>query len=706
MLAVSPAEGGKWWKTPWRYRCGVTFEKKDEKKGKKKIPPPGKLPGVNVGVVTFRTGGHMRKDGGDIRVVTSRGREVSHRVLMIGPGDLVRVAFALLSDVPKYYVYFGNPKATGAEKSTLASDAATLASPLDIQRGVLMEMWRYNGGNARNLKEARDALGRAKKAGLIGRIFRDRMFSGHNPFGAQSGIVGVYTGHFLAPVDGEYSFAISSRNASFLLVNDKLLIGNGGWHGPHRRVRKQNKIKLQKGLNKLTFYHVSPRGDPIAVVMWKPPGKKWHLIPPAVFTPVLRGQGDPIEQYGRPVNIDFNVGVGGETFLENRYYQRRSFEPAITGRSDHGITWRWDFGDGQKGSGKKVEHVYLRAGIYPVKLTGEGYLRPLEITHRLSVDRPWDRVTVNKLDLVAEHAKMVAKYELSALDTSSNFEVVLLFRRAKDFKSMLKGCEAFIKRPKAAPREIQKLLPIYVDALLVNYTRTRAATAVKVLMKASTMTGTPHVAADMIVRAGHVTLGPLEDPDGAKKLFERVVTEYGTKTQDPVIRRAKIGLGDAWRAKGNYVNANKAYEVAGITDERAKSFRAIVKGDFARQVEEYLRRKDFSATGETLDKWELTTPADKLEGYSTLLRVKLYNAMKRPRDAAREAEVLLKVNPTSTYAPELLMQAHQAYKSNKQPQKARKALQRIVKSYRESPLFPEAVKILKEEANRKKAVGK
>ncbi|MCK5558284.1 MAG: hypothetical protein KAJ01_07900, partial [Candidatus Hydrogenedentes bacterium] len=151
----------------------------------------------------------------------------------------------------------------------------------------------------------------------------------------------------------------------------------------------------------------------------------------------------------------------------------------------------------------------------------------------------------------------------------------------------------------------------------------------------------------------------------------------------------------AWRAEGNYVKANKAYQAAGITDKRAKSFRAIVKGDFARQVAEYLRRKDYTATTETLDKWELTIPSDKLEGYSTLLRVKLYNALERYRDAAREAEILLKVNPTSTYAPELLMQAYEAYKSSKQPTEARKSLQRIVKFYRESPLFPKAVKILK-----------
>ena len=66
-LAVSPTEAGKWWKSAWRYRCGVTFEKKD----KKNPPPPRKLPGADVGVVTFRTGGHMQKDAGDISGATA-----------------------------------------------------------------------------------------------------------------------------------------------------------------------------------------------------------------------------------------------------------------------------------------------------------------------------------------------------------------------------------------------------------------------------------------------------------------------------------------------------------------------------------------------------------------------------------------------------------------------------------------------------------
>lgn len=59
-----------------------------------------------------------------------------------------------------------------------------------------------------------------------------------------------------------------------------------------------------------------------------------------------------------------------------------------------------------------------------------------------------------------------------------------------------------------------------------------------------------------------------------------------------------------------------------------------------------------------------------------------------------EARVLLGVNPSSPYAPELLFMSAQCHLSLDQPGLARKALQRIVDEYGESTVVARAKEML------------
>ncbi len=589
---------------------------------------------------------------------------------MTGPGDLSRLVFALRPDVGTYYVYFGNAQAAAPSES------------LEIRRGLLIEMWPYAGGSAETPDQAQEALVRAQRKAPLGRMFRDRLFFGHNPFGAQLGIVGRYSAHFLAPSDGEYDFALSSRNASFLWVNGKLIVRNGGWHGPQRRVYKRGRAKLHAGLNTLTFLHVSPWHDPVAVVAWNG-GRAWELIPPRWITPVETARAGPIEQYGRTVSVDFFVEPGGETFLENRYYQRRGFRGEVTGRGGGDLVWRWGFGDGQSAEGRNVEHVFLSPGVYDVKLTVENYSRPLEITHRVAVDRDWDSVTVNRLDSVADHTDIVTEYDWAKLSPHENAEAVRLLRRAKDDAAMRKACRAFLQRPGAPAADIRYVLPVYVDVLLAGGRADQADVAVRALQRAADMSDETACAAEMRLRAGEVLLETMQAPDEAARTFDSVLREFGSQLDRSLLRRARIGRGDVWRAKGDGTRARQAYDEAGAV-HKSDSL-AVARGNFARRVEAYLHEKDYAAVEEALDAWEQALPVDRLEGYSTLLRVKWLLGQNRHALAARQAETLVGVNPHSRYAPELLWLAYEACRASRQPDRAKRALTRLAEDYRESP---------------------
>ena len=95
-----------------------------------------------------------------------------------------------------------------------------------------------------------------------------------------------------------------------------------------------------------------------------------------------------------------------------------------------------------------------------------------------------------------------------------------------------------------------------------------------------------------------------------------------------------------------------------------------------------------------IDQWENEFPTDKLEGYSTLMRVKLAMRRKQYKDAITQAEQLIKVNPRSNYAPDLLLLEAQAYKAIGKDEQYRKTLNRLIKDYPEAPLSAEAKKML------------
>ena len=97
---------------------------------------------------------------------------------------------------------------------------------------------------------------------------------------------------------------------------------------------------------------------------------------------------------------------------------------------------------------------------------------------------------------------------------------------------------------------------------------------------------------------------------------------------------------------------------------------------------------------EYLDRWAGEIPMDKLEGYWSLLLVRLRMAQKRYADAIAEARTLVRVNPASNYAAKLLWLAADCCRRLGKDDQAAALLKQIAQKYPESPLAAEATKAL------------
>jgi PKD repeat protein len=656
-----------WWNQKWPYRRAVT------------VPAPAKatrLGGDEIAAMNMPTAGLPAADGGDIRVATMAGTEVPCRVLMVGPGDEVKLAFAIRGVGNTFHVYFGNPAPPPAKEQ------------LEIKRGVLQETWLYEGGGIKTLKEVEAVIDKAKK--ILGRDFRPNVFVGHNPFGPENTLATRFTAYLDCPTAGKYEFASSSQDASFLLIDDKEVVDNGGHHAPQNDIRMKGSTDLKAGLHKLTFYHVNTKDDPVAVAAWQAPGdtKIWPISEKS-FPPVYKCEVGPIEQYGRGIAVDFIPTYGGETFLRETYYQRWAFE-ALKGPTIGKPEMQWDFGDGQKSTAAKVDHVYLMPGPYTVTLTAKTYRGEMTVKNRIFVSRPWDQVATNRLDDQAVQAKIVQDYDFAALSPEANAHAILMLDKvgASAAPAVRKAGQALLARPEAPGEVVSLVLPLFADAMPPK-------DRVAAYLTAEKMTKSVATRAEMAELAGRNMLRNLDDPDEAMKTFERIVRQYGPATNCSAIRAAKIGIGDVWRFRGKLEEARTAYTTAGYGINVNMARLEITKGDYARHVEDYLRKNEFTDAEDFVEQWAGDLPGDKLEGYWSLLVTQLCLRKKEYDAAVREVNVLVKVNPTSNYAAQLLLLSSEAYKKLGKDDQAKAALEKIVKNYPESPLAAEAAKALK-----------
>lgn len=661
---VTYGQNVTWWNPDWPYRRELSVA----------VVPQRDLPGGEVAVATFLTSGLTAADGRDVRIVSRMGDLRPHRILMVGPGDQVTVAFSLRPQEKSYYAYFGN------------AEPGSPPEPLEIRRGVLMETRQYDAGPIGTLEEVRRAFDRGKP--LLGRGFRPSLYQGHNPFGPQDRICSHYRAWFVAPRAGEYLFALSSRDASFLLLDDEVVLENGGRHNPQRTIELNARRTLAPGLHALEVFHVNLGGDPILAVAWQPPGAPRPVPMPAdAFPAVPAASVGRLEQYGRQITGDYAAVHAGEAFVGDAYLQRYGFHESVSTQRISNPRYTWDFGDGQTSDRPSVEHVYLTPGEYTVTLTVGSGLGTFARANRIVVSRDWDAVTSREIDEPAAHAQIVAGYDFTKMALRDFAAAAVLLESTGQTARLADLARALATRP-AIPGDVARaVLP-----RSVSYWREsgNAEQGVAALQQAATATDDPAAGAELTVLAGRLLLDDLHRPDEAMALFERAVRTYAPLTTDPVIRDARIGIGDVHRARGDGEAAREAYAQVPPLQVLDHARQAVRRGDLSRHVEEYLRTGDLADAEESLNTWEREFPLDRIEGHSTLLRTRLRLQQRRWADAAAEAEVLARANPASQYAAQLLLLASDAYGELRQPDARRAALERVVREYPESSLATEA----------------
>ncbi len=578
-----------------------------------------------VAVVEFYHHGLINKDGTNVAVIESRGgKPVPARVLQLGPGDFSRIAFEPAENRAEYELFYGG--------SALKPDELPEWTRTS---GLLLETRAFRHCNLNQWESVKEAFEAAEP---IGAGYVEGVMHGSNPFAPGKGpFLSRYSGMLHIDKGGETHFWTASRDASFLVIDGKVVVAAPGRHGPLRQAQPgaSGKADLSPGAHRFEYYHAAAGPEAMMAAAWLrgPLGDKPRptAIDPAAFrvSSVASVEAGPPMLAGRRPIPDFRFQVVGDCPLPD--------EPdpligvAFENRTPESLTLkakiRWDFGDGQSSEEPSPAHVYLTPGLYTVTLSITRGLRTLEMTNRIEVARPFyldrtgkdPRTKQHKIDdylpvldrydpaaLSVPHVKrLVFAYlwkaetivsangnppkqddsedESEDVETAQNaqtrFQRALAERRAAALpfieRAVQVGRAPFEGKDTAKPRHPKDLHALAVEVgTLARERLGDARAAYDVLRRATMLLAEDRPAAvDCATRAADIAVNDLLTFTDAKALFDSTEKRNGALDAGEIEPRLLRVLGDYHASLGKSEEARAAYRRA--AESRKNSRRQI-----------------------------------------------------------------------------------------------------------------------------------
>ena len=682
-------------------------------------------------VVEFLHQGEIRGDGRNVVVAAQNKELVPFRVLQVGPGDFCRLAFQTVKGRSEYEVFYGGDPPRDAPP------------PWTCRDGLLLETRQLRPCDFNSLDSVQKAFDAAVP---IGADYVPTVFHGFNPFSLkQEPFLSRYTGLLDLPKDGIFGFITSSQDCSFLSIDDKLVASAPGYHGPMWQAwpGSRHDVRLSAGLHKFEYDHAAAGPNAIMTALYEadptsPNPTRPMPIPPGAFHWPRVGHlaaGNVSLRTTRYVP-DFVVKIIGDVPLPDDDVPLvgvllRDDSPkslAMQGKL------QWDFGDGQTSSRPEVDHVYLRPGLYAVKLSLHRGGKSLETSNRIYVDRPPPPYS-NKPHTLDQYLRIVQTYDPKTLDAVSLRQMVLLLEakalalanRSKDAVRMAEAIEddpdlrpgVELAQPREDRVEAGELLSesdqylakaVEVGAVafigesaakgdadllklaqligpMARFRLGDARAAGRIWRGAAERIGTGDWKAECEIAAADVALNDLVKAAAARTLLD-AATKHLSAQSGAVAAELHRVWGDYCAAAGDGKSARKRYIEA---EQAAGSPRDLIErtawlGAHARSTEEFLRAHNHARAIEELRAWQRDFPAEKLDGYWTLLFARYWAGRGKYAQAIAQAEQLQAVNPDSPYIDRLLYLAADSEMRLGRKDRAVATLRSLLKDYPGSPL--------------------
>ena len=646
-LCTSPALAADPWRLPdWTARAVV------------EIPTPSAEEGVDAAGVKVLCQGRAKPDGADYRVLDANGKPVSFQLDFHDPDHYSLLTFKVENPKQRFYVYFGNPKATRAPEQTPdfpAPGGGPSAGGWVPHCGfVYQTIDRPRADDPAkehdpdNIDEMTKLIAGSKAKD--GARWQRRVADGYNPFGSSDYYISIYRGWVRVPTAGAYQFCTVSNKASFSFLDGKPLVHWPGRHtverGMHGEVNA--KTELTAGPHYLEYYHEATPLEHMAYLGWRPSGDAGNFspIPESVFTAPHAAVVTAYEDAKGPL-LTFEPAITDSVWPVERdegQYTRVHFAAGKAPPLPDGTKYQWDFGDGQAADGPEADHVYLTLGQFPVVLTAQGPAGMQTVRWPLSVFEIEHVTDQFKEGRPQEYAKLAKAYDRSRLPADALRELQHLLAEGNEPAESVEVGKTYLERFPSADALTQGRIRQLMADCAVRMGEGSLDDAVANYEAALAKETPPAEKLDVLARLTRLVGVEREQPEKAAPIFARAEETYksakgNTDELEEVrkaYRRALIAMGDVRLWQGKLDDARDLYGKAEkLGDFIPPQVRAARLGAYPDSLQEYLDSGNTGAALDLVDKWDEKFPTDKPNGHSLFWRGKVLTARGQPRDAAR-----------------------------------------------------------------------
>jgi len=651
-LVVCPTAWGaaeRWWNTNWACRKTV------------QVTPAGTWKENPAAAVTFTTGGRMKPDAADLRIVDETGGRVPYYIIAAGFDDTCTVAFPVERPGQKLYLYYDNPNANSPGHDWVP------------ERGLIIEVRTLGRGSIANWRSMRTLVKGSPK--VQGRALHPHIFDGHNRFGPSDKYISIYRGYLDCPQSGRYGFATTSDDASFLLIDSKMVVQWPGKHNAVADARHNKTISLQRGVHLLEYYHAELTDKQVAEAAWRMPGRKdYTVIPSSAFVPFWQGRVTDYDQRRDSSPIDFSFVQESSVPTEHTLLSAVRFRITFSAARDN---VEWSFGDGVTSTARSPVHVYMGPGKYRVRLK----IGNKQVTNAVRV---WDneRVNDNVPDAIAGfYLNIVNSYTLPLMSVEDVLTISRFAREHRAFDLEEKACDCLkVRRESYNNADVGSEFLVRATAL---WRADRSTEAIDLLDRVATGQSQNRIAMTALHRKGQYLLALGRDAQ-ARLMFRQLDSRIAG--QADLKAAALAGMGDYYRFNGDATKSAEYYRQAQDIAKDLPAGEHLAAGAYSQAVLEYLRADRADAALEQIDRWERAVPTDKLDGYLSALKSITMFKVGDGAMAYAEARDQYTVNPEGNYAPHALLFQGDYLALSDRIEEARQMYLTLADRYPESPL--------------------
>jgi len=678
LVAARPGEGATWRERGCQYRKEIRLNAESLKDPLKAVIGQGlalsfTIPlkdrgegDIDASLLKVYLDGHVRPDGADIRVTTSRGQPVPCKVVYCDPARYVLMVHKVPSRKARYFLYYGNPNAKPPEDDW------------DPKRGLFLTTKQNPGGMPKALADMKALQGRA--ATVYGTQYNLWVFNHYNPMGPVDYYLYHYKGWLRCPESGEYEFGTTSDGPSFFALGGKVVASQTRGRAT-REIKNATKVRLKKGVYPIEYWGGGPRGPYRVAAAWKRPSEKTvGVIRYEYFPKVYTSEVVATEKRGARIACDFDQKMGDSMPLDTGQINSYKFFNKTSHRAGARVPMKylWEFGDGSTSTDKDPVHIFFEVGEYTIRLTASDSSGAKDVIQRTVMIEDY-----NTVDHERQHA--IGALIKGAIHLEHHHSRLYLQIPPEEVEKMGK---AFM--PVVGTYGPQKVTPPVLWGMIRLYQRMRAHDKViacsEAFLERFSRTS-PKRAATCRLFLAEVYFKERNNPDKAYGLYERVVQSIGaTPLQQKV---ARIRLADILLGLNKRDEAVRQLQLAEKIKDPGVNYKApeFRINAYDVQVQDAIHRKTADTGFGVLARWERNFPMELVRGRLLVQRGKLQMVLKRYGHAVADFQKAVVANPHSPDLPEAFFRMGQGYLLLKKNREAGDAFRKVVTEFPRSRYY-------------------